>query len=157
MGYYLRAFCLSDELPPLCAAFEAAAEEGVELRLARDHDAVDVEAADWGQAAIIYAGGRRPFLAEMHRAAEADGLVAEEVEEFSALLDGVPDTPEKARVLDQLTRTRAVVATQLLGDPDPALTPAATFLAFFVNHCGGLVQADGVGFFEGDELIVEVD
>ena len=61
-------------------------------------------------------------------------------------------------MLDHLQQSKAVVAAQLLGDiDDDAYTAAGTFLAYFVEHCGGLIQADGEGFYEGDRLIVELE
>ena len=157
MGYYLRVFCASDELPPLAQALERLSEEGIELRLDAEHSAKNADAADWRDAAVLDAASKRAFVVEATRA-EEDDLVADEIQEFLDLLEDVPDSPEKARVADHLRRTRAVVAAQVLGGADDdGLEAAVSFLSFFAERCDGLIQADGTGFFEGDELIVEVD
>jgi hypothetical protein len=70
----------------------------------------------------------------------------------------LPDSPEKQRVLDCLREARAVVAAQLFrGRDDEGLEAAVTFLQFFVANDGGMIQADEVGFFDGEELIVALD
>ena len=65
---------------------------------------------------------------------------------------------ETTKVTDHLRHSRAVVAAQLLADAgDDGLTAAVTFLVGFAERCDGMIQADGTGFFEGEELIVELD
>ena len=150
MAFYLRAFCTSDEIPPLRAVFEWAEGRGVRLKA----PAADLDAQGWTQAEVIYQPDRQPFIAERN----TGDLLGEEVEEFAELLEDTDDSPEKQRVLDHLERCEAVVAVQLLGDIDDAgYTAAQTFLTYYVEHCGGVIQADGEGFYEGDRLIVELD
>jgi hypothetical protein len=82
----------------------------------------------------------------------------EELEEFVEFLEDLADSPEKQKVLDHLEQSKAVVAVQLLGDVDEAgYTAAGTFLTYFVDHVGGLIQADGEGFYDGDRLVVELE
>jgi hypothetical protein len=81
-----------------------------------------------------------------------------EIEEFLEFLEDAPDSTAKEKVLQHLRETKAIVATQLLGDvDDDDYAAAGTFLNFFVEHCGGMIQADAEGFYEGDELIVELE
>jgi hypothetical protein len=150
MGYYLRAFCTSSDLPALRTVFEWAMGHGVDL----EAPSADLDADGWQQAQIVYKPDKQPFVAE----ADTEDLVREEVEEFVDLLEDVNDASEKKKVLDHLQQSKAVVATQLLNDvDDDGFTAAGTFLTYFVTHCGGLIQADGEGFYEGDRLIPEVE
>lgn len=150
MGYYLRAFCTFDEAPPLRSVFDWAEGQGVSLQA----PSADLDARGWDQAEVVYKPDRQPFVAE----ANTGELLREEVEEFVEFLEDVDETPEKQRVLDHLQQSKAVVAAQLLGDiDDDGHTAVATFLTYFVQHNGGLVQADGEGFYEGDRLVVELD
>jgi hypothetical protein len=149
MGYYLRVFCMSPEIPSLRAVFEWAEVRDVRL----DAPSADVDAPSWRQAEVVYKTGRQPFVAET----DADQLLREEVEEFVEFLEDVDDSSEKQKVLDHLEQSKAVVSTQLLGDvDDDGYAAAGTFLTFFVEHCGGLIQADGEGFYDGNRLIVEL-
>jgi hypothetical protein len=150
MGYYLRAFCASPDIPSLRSVFEWAEGQGVRL----DAPSADLDAAGWHQAEVVYKSDSQPFVAE----AAADELLREEVEEFLESLDDVDESPEKRKVVDHLEQSKALVAAELLGDlDDAAYTAAGTFLTYFVEHCGGMIQADGEGFYEGQRLIVEVD
>jgi hypothetical protein len=149
MGYYLRVFCTSEKLPALRDVFGWSASEGIELQA----PSADLDARDWDQAEIIYKADKQPFVAERN----TDELLREEVEEFIEFLEDVDDSPERDRVINHLRQSRAVVATQLLGDiDDDGYTAVGTFLSFFADHAGGLIQADGEGFYEGDRLIVEL-
>ena len=150
MSYYIRAFCTSDNVPPLRSVFEWADRQGVHL----EAPSIDIDAPRWEQAEILYSSDRQPFVAEVN----IGEVVQEELEEFAEFLQDVGDSPEKQKVLDHLEQSKAVVAAQLLSDvDDDGYTAAGTFLTYFVEHAGGLIQADGEGFYEGERLIVQVE
>ena len=156
MGYYLRAFCTSADLPPLGRVLEWAAAQGVSLALESSSPGA-LGSAGWREAELRYKPGRQPLVVDVGRAGE-DGLVAEEVEEFIELLTGVEESAEKRKVLAHLRASRAVVGAQLLSDvDDEGYDAVGVFLGFFVEHCGGMVQADGEGFYEDDRLIVRLE
>lgn len=150
MAYYLRAFCTSDDIPALRVVFDWAAGQGVQL----EAPAADLDAQRWEQAEVIYKPDRQPFIAERN----TGDLLREEVEEFAEFLEEADNSPEKQAVLDHLERSKAVVAAQLLGDiDDDGYNAVGAFLTYYVERCGGLIQADGEGFYEGERLIVELD
>jgi hypothetical protein len=39
---------------------------------------------------------------------------------------------------------------------DDGYNAVATFLRYFVEYCGAMIQADGEGFYEGDRVLVEL-
>jgi hypothetical protein len=150
MSYYLRAFCTSDSIPPLGAVFEWAKNRGVHL----EAPSADLNAPAWEQAEVVYKSDKQPFVAEIN----TGKALQEELEEFVEFLEDVADSPDKQKVLRHLEQSKAVVAAQLLGDVgDEGYNAAGTFLTYFVEHVGGLVQADREGFYEGGQLIVEVE
>jgi hypothetical protein len=156
MGYYVRAFCTSSNLPPLRTIFDWAKSEGVSLELDTEHVAADLDSPHWREAELRYKPGNQPIPVDVTRS--TDELLSDEIEEFVEFLEDVPDSAAKEEVLQQLRGTKAIVATQLLGDvDDDSYAAAGTFLNFFVEHCGGMIQADAEGFYEGDELIVELE
>jgi hypothetical protein len=156
VGYHLRAFCTSEELPPLRPILEWAASQGVGLRLAGGPEVLDD--AGWREAELDYKPGKEPLVVDVSRASSGDELLAEEVEEFVEFLEDVDDSAEKGKVLAHLQASRAVVGAQLLGDiDDDGYNAVGVFLGFFVEHCGAMIQADGEGFYEGDRLLVELD
>jgi hypothetical protein len=150
VGYYVRAFCTSDDVPPLRTVFDWAEGRGVSLQA----PSADLDARGWEQAEVVYKANREPFVVE----ANTGELLREEVVEFVEFLEDVDESLEKRNVLDHLGHCKAVVAAQLRGDiDDDGHAAVGTFLAYYVEHRGGLIQADGEGFYEGDLLIVKLD
>jgi hypothetical protein len=102
---------------------------------------------------------RPPLVADASRLDEAAGFAREEIEEFFDALDELSDSSEKTRVESHLRATKAIVALRLpVADmDDDGYDAANAFLSYFVEHRGGLVQADGEGFYDADELLVELE
>lgn len=154
MGYYLRAFCTSEDLPPLGRAFGWAAAQGVSLELEDEPGSGGLDSARWRNPEIRYKHGKRPLVVDVSRAADY-GPPFEEVEEFIQLLEEVGESAEKRRVLAHLRASRAVVSVQLFSDiDDDGYDAVGVFLSFFVEQCGGMIQADLEGFYDGDRLII---
>jgi hypothetical protein len=149
MAYFLRAFCTSPDLPELRDVLDWAESQGIDLSIA----APDLDVRDWHQIEVVYKSERQPFVVE----ADTGEMVEEEVEEFIELLDEAEDSPAKEMVAAHLQNTRTVVAAQLLADvDDDGYAAVGVFLQYFVERYGGLIQADGEGFYEGDQLIVDM-
>ena len=85
-------------------------------------------------------------------------LVSEEIEEFLEFLEDAPDNRSRRQVEQHLRDTRFIVAAQLAGDTDDdGYDALANLLRYFVDHNGGLIQADGEGFYDGDKVIVALE
>jgi hypothetical protein len=51
-----------------------------------------------------------------------------------------------------------VTAIQLGNDvDDDGYEAAGAVLSFYVEACGGLIQADGEGFYDGEHVIVQLE
>jgi hypothetical protein len=138
MSYYIRAFCV--DLAPL--PNELPAELGLRA-----------EASGAGQAEIHYKKGRSPILAELWTQADAN----EEIDEFVEALEDVPESSAKKHVVNHLGRTTTVVALRLSNDiDDDGYEMAGLYFAYLVDRAGALIQADGEGFYDGEELILEL-
>jgi hypothetical protein len=147
VGYYLRVFCKSEDLPPLGRVLDWAAAQGVSLELENEPDRGGLDSAGWRGAEIRYKHGKRPLVVDVSRAADSRLLLSEEVEESA----------EKTRVLEHLQESRAIVSVQLLSDiDDDGYDAVGVFLGFFVEYCDGMIHADGEGFYEDDRTIVEL-
>jgi hypothetical protein len=156
VGYYLRAFCTSEDLPPLGRVFAWATARGVSLELEHEPDPGELDSAGWRTAEVRYQRGKWPLVVDVSRAAD-HGPPFEDVEEFVELLGEVDESADKRRVLAHLRASRAVVTVQLFSDvDDDGYDAVGAFLGFFVEQCGGMIQADFEGFYEGDRLIVEL-
>jgi len=154
VGYYLRAFCSSEELPPLRRVHEWAATRGVALEL--EDTSAPLDADVWRKARIRYKPGKQPLVIDVLRAS-SDRTLSEEVEEFVELLEDLGDSADARKVLAHLRDCEAIVTVQLLSDiNDDGYKAVDVFLRFFVDHCGAIIQADGEGFYERDRLLVEL-
>ena len=112
----------------------------------------------WPQ--FLVAGGaedRPVFLVEASSAGEPNSLFEDEIEEFLDFLDDAPASTATRSVIDRLKQSRTIVAVQILGPDDDAVAAASPLVAFFAERCDALIQADGEGFYEGDNLIVPLE
>jgi hypothetical protein len=159
--YWTRVFCVQGPPASLASVFEwAAAERHVELSVDREMTPhVDLDAPFADQAAIRYTAGKMPFLAEVNRRGDSELDLADELEEFLERLEEARAGPARERVAAHLGRTDFVVANQLpLSDfEDDGFDALGAFMTYFAERNGGLIHADGEGFYDGEELILELD
>ena len=96
--------------------------------------------------------GRRPS-----RARVAD--VRDEVQEFIEFVEDTDDSGARERVLKHLRSTKFVIACQLPTSDieDDGYDANDTLLSYFEKHCGGMIQADGEGFYDGNSLVVKLE
>ena len=170
MGYYVRAFCTNPKVPDLTsiqawlrqrqsAAIIDDPNHAVEAAQAGESrpSVLDLATSDWEQVAIAYRAGKLPILAECNRDDGTDeSLMREEIAEFVEFIGEPGRSAARQRVLEHLVATRFVISCQLPTSDieDDGLDANGDFLSFFVEHCGGMIQADGEGFYDGDEVIV---
>ena len=159
MSYYIRVFCTAPAVPPLRDVLQWCADQGAPLQIAPEFATADLQSPDWQQVGLVYKAGKQSFLAEVNRDEGSDSdLLHEEIAEFAELVAEAEaaEPAWKDAVLQHLRATRCIVANQLpTGDFDAdGFRALNVFLAYFVQHCGGMVQADGEGFYANDTLIV---
>jgi hypothetical protein len=162
MGYYVRAFCTASMAPPLGVVLNALAARGIVLAA----DAVppeDLRASDWEEATLGFGPNQRRFVVTCDReTSPGHTVVREEVQQFIEFLQDGPPSPERKRVVDHLRATRFIIACRFpaaaaADDDEGGCAAGRGFLSYFVAHCGGLVQADGEGFYEGDRIVLAVE
>jgi hypothetical protein len=160
MGYYLRAFCTKPTVPPLADVIGWTRKKGCPVQI--DPEAVEEgpDAANWltQQVPVRYKQGNNPFLVQVDRKGGEDSGCETEIGEFLEFLEDVDDSRAKNKVIKHLNSTRFTVACQLLTSDidDDGYNAVGWFMAYFPKHCGGMVQADGEGFYKGNKLIVEL-
>jgi hypothetical protein len=147
VGYYMR-YIVADDRPvavgDLRTAF-AGAGAGYEI-----------EGED-GEATITHAG---QAIGQVTVNIPGDGLFDEELEELVELAQESEEQSAAAEVVEVLRAARAIVAVQVLfGDRETErtldlLAPLWTWLQ--VNR-EGLIQADGEGYYDGQELILALE
>lgn len=157
MAYWMRVFCTSGSPPRLEDVFDWVSGRGPNLWI--DHRVTDAELASdsWEQAAIGYRQGKTPFLTEVNHSSDPDAR--QEIAEFAESVEDVPDTSQRRRVLDHLERTIFIVGNQIPTSDfeDDGYHAVGEFMRFFLEHNGGMIQADGEGFYEGEQLILPLE
>jgi len=154
MGYYVRAFCRSESFPTLAMVQEALSRT---LPLARFETDDPIETNQWRNAELIYDESKGPIVVEVNFDDGPDSLVLTEREEFIEELSELDESDAKARVIEHLRSVKYIVCCQLLSDiNEGGLEANGQLLDYFVENHGGLIQADGEGFYEGTDLAVEL-
>jgi len=159
MGYYVRAFCTSETIPTIANVLGWLEKRGRRLELDKGMSAVDEDSIEWEQLALVYRRGKLPILAECNRDdGSPESLMQQEIGEFLDSIGRPGPSLAKQRVISHLKKTRYIIACQLPTSDidDDGYDSNADFLNYFVENCGGMIQADGEGFYEGSKLIVRL-
>lgn len=158
MPYFVRAFCTESDVPTLSQVFQYAKNHGVSLAPDETHGPTDVSSPDWSEAEISYKPDKSPLVVECNRDDGTDDSLAQgEAQEFVELIGSPGLSLTKRRVIKHLKATKFIISSQLLGDiDDDGYNANGIFLSYFLDHCGGMIQADGEGFYDGDKLILEI-
>jgi hypothetical protein len=121
---------------------------------------VDLDSPAWEQVPLLYKHGKLPILAECNRDdGSEDSLLQSEIEEFLDMVGSPGLFPSKRRVVQHLKNTKFIIACQLPTSDidDDGYNANGEFLNYFVEHCGGMIQADGEGFYDGDKILVKCE
>lgn len=154
MGYYIRAFCVRQP-PPISEVLNDLREQGLEFKV-EDETGHGGPGAMPRQHVVRYRASRHPILVEIGE--RRDPEIQEEIDEFMESVKEEPPSSKRRRVEQHLRASQFVVATQVASEEidDVALEAAGSLVAAYVTRCGGLVQADGEGFYDGAELLLAV-
>jgi hypothetical protein len=156
MAYWMRVFCTEGAPPPLEEVCAWTAAQGQHLRPGEVTASPEHSSGSWSHVAIEYRDGKLPFFAEITSVDDPEGR--KEVEEFVEVIAETAESPERRRALEHLERTRFILANEIpTSDFDEhGFDAVGEFMRFFVEHNGGMIQADGEGFYEGDQLVVRL-
>ena len=147
VGYYMR-YIVSDERP--------VGLEHIRTALAETATgyAIDGEGAE---ATATY--GEKP-IGHVTLNVPGDGSFEEERDELIEFMDEGADGPSKDLVASTLRNAKAIVAVQVLfgdGDTDQTLDRLGPLWSWLLANRRGLIQADGEGYYDGQELILALE
>ncbi len=106
--------------------------------------------------ATILKGGDPLAFLEINR--PGDELFEDEVDEFIAEIESV--SPASKGVIEHLENTQMTLVTEIqLGftDPTEVLKELWPFFIWIMQGSAGLLQIDGVGFYDTQSLVLELD
>ena len=154
MGYYMRVFCTSETIPTLAEVESEVKKVVAGARFETDDSRHEVP---WEGFEYHYNPSNQPILVELNVNDAPDSMAAEEIEEFIGEMEDVDDGPDKAQVTAHLGQTRFVICCQLLGDiTEEGFEANDALFEFFVQKYGGMIQADGEGFYGAEGLLVDL-
>ena len=154
MGYYMRALLTEWEDRPLGDLVAHSRTYGHELR----PDA-PLDDPGWREADVYGSEAESPIELDVSLDdGTPDCLLRGELEEFREALEDCEGDPEAvAKVRAHLDRTQAIVGVRVLAsDSERGLQAAWAVLDYYAQRDGVLFQADAEGFYEGEQLIVEL-
>jgi hypothetical protein len=152
MAYYVRAFCTAAQTPTINSVMQSLRQRGSDF-VAQVDDPADLDSRAWHQFELIYKPENGPIVVECNRDEGDDWLAKAECQEFTEEVAELGDASARNKVIEHLRKTRFIVCCQLLSDCDEDGYEAnGQFLEYFVDHCGGMIQADGEGFYERMDL-----
>jgi hypothetical protein len=146
MSFYVRYYITDDEELSL-ARLEAGLQEfDPAYTVPHENDAGELH----------YSGD---VYAQVEINRPGDGLFDEELEET---IDGVilAGGPKSQHVIDTLREVRQTIALRVLWqgrDSEQTLTKIDPLLVWLMMNREGMLQVDGEGFYEGEELIFEME
>ena len=146
MGYYMR-FVSTDAAPIECEELSK-----VLTAISRSY-AVQVDSS---VATIAYGGA---LLAHVEINTPGDGLFDEEREELIDFAREAPESAGKMRVLNTLECATTIVCAQILygtGDTETTLARLDPLWEWLFDNRAGLLQADGEGYYDRGQLLLEV-
>lgn len=156
MGYYVRCFCTGSTVPTLDEVLLILKSKGLHVRCGVEMPAM-LKSPEWTNCDLEYKAGNNSILVECNRSDGEESLGREECAEFIGMLLELEESPGRDKAIEHLRQAKFVIACQLPADiDDDGFIVNGEFLAYFVNFCGGMVQADGEGFYEGSTLLVEL-
>jgi hypothetical protein len=161
MAFSTRVFCREPTAPTLTELLAWQRQHGTPVMLAGGHSAADLLSPFWNEAQVSYDPGEAPLLLRCHHPGDQVGArrLREEVADFLTDLGELPDDPARARVMAHLQSTRFVLVVEF---PDAGVGPRGYetngwLMSLFVERAGGMVQCDGIGFYdENDEIILRL-
>lgn len=156
---YSRVFCGNENAPPLRLLVDFLKSRGQLPILPPDMDDAMLDEWAWVQVILGYAQERKPihvFCVRDHGSYK--DVFEQEQQQFLETLMSHDDI-ESSLAQEHVTRSRFILTTRMI---DADVTEEGYdfngwILEFFQEHCNGIVQIDGQGFFSPKgELIVDL-
>jgi hypothetical protein len=158
MAFCTRVFCRDGTAPTLSELLVWQRQHGTPVVVVGGPAPSELLSPLWSEAAISYDPDEDPFTLRCHHAATPGGAarVREEVADFLADLAELPDDEARARVIAHLEGTRFVVVVEFPADGvgPRGYETNGWLMSLFVERADGMVQCDGIGFYDADDEII---
>jgi hypothetical protein len=159
MAFSTRVFCSEGNAPTLTELLAWQRQHGTPIMLEGEIPPADMLSPLWTEATVSYDPEEDPFQLSCAHAGDPAGAqrLRAEVNDFLEDLADLPASDERDRVIGHLNATRFVLVVEF---PEGGVGPRGYetngwLMSLFVDRAGGMVQCDGIGFYdENDEIIL---
>jgi hypothetical protein len=156
---YSRVFCQKENSPPLRLLIDFLKSRGQSPIVRDDLDQAALDEWAWVQVSLGYSRDRKPvqLFCVRDRGSYHD-VFEQERNQFLSLLS-VYDDVEASLVREYVQRARFILTTRIIPSDmtDEGYDFNGWILEFYQEHCNGIVQVDGQGFFSPKgELVVDL-
>ena len=158
VSFATRVFCREGAAPTLTEVLAWQRQHGTPVMLLDAASPGDLLSPVWAEAVVSYDADEEPFVLRCHHASDPAGAahLREEVGDFLDDLHELPDTDERARVIAHLRGARFVLVVEF---PDHGVGPRGYetngwLMSLFVERADGMVQCDGIGFYDANDEII---
>ena len=160
MAFATRVFCQEASAPTLTELLAWQRQHGTPVVLLEGGgaSAADLLSPFWTHAVVSYDDDEEPFTLRCHHAGDPAGAVRlrAEVADFLDDLRELPASDARAAVIAHLENTRFVLVVEFPEDGVGARGYESNgwLMSLFVERAGGMVQCDGIGFYDSDDQII---
>ena len=152
MSYFMRAFCTGGDVPSAASLYDHLLLKGLEVTV---EASLKISTVPCRQAEFVYDGEKTPIVVTCDRLEDKGALFQKEIEEFLEQIGPPGLSLSKRKVIRHLRESKFAVVLRLPSDIDKAgFQVSDAILDYCVAHCGGMIQADGEGFYKGTKLIL---
>lgn len=158
MSDLIQIFCSEEPPPTLKQVMEFLSEEGFDIKFEEgeeEDEEQDQEDPSWTEARLIYDDEQEALVLECWRSEESDEF-DELRDELIATVEDMEETGAK-KVLRRLKKAQFVIQILPCDSDEEGESVVNALTAFFAAEFGGLVHVEGDGFYEGDDLLLEME
>lgn len=157
MAYATRVFCRDSAVPSLSELLVWLRQHETPVTVVGGGSGDDLLSPFWNKVQISYDETELPLLVACFRQdAHGGHRLRAELDDFAADIGELAPSPARERVLDQLAATRTLVLVEFPTQeiPQRGFQTNGWLMSLFVERAGGMVQCDGIGFYDEDDDIL---
>ena len=157
MSFCTRVFC-REPAPSLSEILVWMRQQGTPVTIVGGRSEADLLSIDWTEVELSYDPDEEPLTVRCHHAADGDGgaVLRAEAADFLADIAELPASEARDRVRRQVEAARLLVVVEFPqgGVSKRGYETNGWLMSIFVERAAGMVQCDGIGFYDEDDEII---
>src|SRR4051794_26073078 len=158
MAFCTRVFCREAAAPPLSELLVWMRQQETPVTIVGGRSRGDLLSTTWTEVELSYDPDEEPLTVRCHHAASPEGAAAlrEETADFLADLAELPPSEARDRVRLHIEAARFLVVVEFPEDgvAKRGYETNGWLMSIFVERAAGMVQCDGIGFYDQDDEVI---